>query len=100
VADDIAKINLPSTEAVWAEMADLEGACSRGTISDVLSATTRILTRNFAQLPPGVVRLDSHKAASCPECGGVNFSLLKSSQIECNKCGLMTGAAWAGRISD
>ncbi len=99
MADDTVKIKLPSTDAVWHEMADLEGACSRGTISDVLSATQRILDNAPNKLPAGVTRLDSHKAAMCA-CGSVNFALLKTSQIECNKCGTLTGAAWAGRIGE
>lgn len=39
--------------------------------------------------------IDDHKALSCGNCGSVNFSLLKSFRIECNKCGdLIAGTHW------
>jgi hypothetical protein len=33
-----------------------------------------------------IENIDDHKAISCKECGSVNYALLKSGWIECNKC--------------
>ena len=37
--------------------------------------------------------LEDHMAKSC-ECGSVNFALLKSGKVECNKCGDIHKLKW------
>lgn len=39
-----------------------------------------------------IENIEDHIAYTC-KCGGVNFALLKSSHIECNKCGEKQGDA-------
>lgn len=36
---------------------------------------------------PDVENIEDHMAISCEDCGSVNFALLKSGKVECNKCG-------------
>jgi len=36
---------------------------------------------------PDVENIEDHMAISCEKCGSVNFALLKSGKVECNKCG-------------
>lgn len=40
-----------------------------------------------------VVQIGDHMALSCA-CGAVNFALLRSGRIECNRCGLHQSVVW------
>jgi len=46
-----------------------------------------------------IENIENHTDCSCPACGSVNFALLKSGRLECNKCGRVTGGLWIG-VSD
>ncbi len=40
-----------------------------------------------------VDNIEDHIAMAC-ECGSVNFSLLKSNNVECNSCGSVKDIVW------
>ena len=40
-----------------------------------------------------VVQIGDYMALLCT-CGSVNFALLKSGRVECNRCGLLQSVVW------
>lgn len=41
-----------------------------------------------------IENIQDHKALKCGECGGVNYALLQSGKIECNKCQEEAAGRW------